>query len=107
VNYDDAFVPSGFTNNVISGQTLEMVPDTYDIKIISSLGTMNIDEMVVGLGASIGDLRAELITDPPDVVLGKNVTVAMVVTNTGNAKIKNVHPVMQMLQSAGTKAVRL
>jgi hypothetical protein len=101
VNYDDAFIPSGFTNNVISGQTLEMIPDTYDIKIISSLGTMKIDEIVVGLGASIGDLRAELITDPPDVVLGKNVTVAMVVTNTGDAEIKNVHPIMQSVNGSG------
>ncbi|MFB5614662.1 MAG: hypothetical protein ACE5RI_06115 [Candidatus Nitrosomaritimum yanchengensis] len=101
INYDDAFIPSGFTNDIISSQTLHMVPDIYDIKIISSHGTMDIDELVVGLGASIGDLRAELITDPPDVVLGKNVTVAMVVTNTGNAEIKNVHPVMQSVTGSG------
>ncbi|HSG83663.1 MAG TPA: hypothetical protein VLA08_03800, partial [Nitrosopumilus sp.] len=74
INFEDAFVPSGFTTNILSKQTLEMIPDTYDIKIISSLGTMKIDELVVGIGSSIGELRAELITDPPDVVLGKNVT---------------------------------
>jgi hypothetical protein len=101
VNYDDAFVPSGFTNNVIAGQTLEMVPDTYDVKIISSLGTMKIDEIIVGMGSSIGALRAELITDPPDVVLGKNVTVAMIVTNTGEGEIKNVNPVMQTPTGSG------
>jgi hypothetical protein len=101
VNFEDAFVPSGFINNIVSGQTLEMVPDTYDIKIISSFGTMKIDELVVGIGSSIGELRAELITDPPDVVLGKNVTVAMVVTNTGDAEIKNVHPVMQSITGSG------
>lgn len=101
VNYDDAFVPSGFTNNVLFTQPLKMTPDTYDIKVVSSLGTMKINEVVVGVGASIGDLRAELITDPPDVVLGKNVTVAMVVTNTGNAVIKNVQPEMQPVTGSG------
>ena len=37
VNYDDAFVPSGFTNDNVFDQSLYMIPDTYDIKIISSL----------------------------------------------------------------------
>jgi hypothetical protein len=101
VNFDDAFVPSGFTNDVLSTQTLEMTPDTYDIKIISSLGTMKIDELVVGVGSSIGELRSELITDPPDVVLGKNVTVAMIVTNTGEGEIKDVHPVIQTPTGSG------
>ena len=101
INFEDAFVPSGFTTNILSKQTLEMIPDTYDIKIISSLGTIDIDELVVGLGASIGGLRAELITDPPDVVLGKNVTVAMIVTNTGDAEIKNIQPEMQSVSGSG------
>jgi hypothetical protein len=101
INYDDAFVPSGFTNNILHSQTLEMIPDTYDIKIVSSLGTMDIDELVVGLGASIGDLRAELIADPSDVVLGKNVTIAMVVTNTGKSEIKDVQPEMQSVVGSG------
>ena len=101
ITYDDAFVPSGFTNNVVSTQTLGMVPDTYDVKIISSLGTIKIKELVVGVGSSVGELRAELITDPPDVVLGKNVTVVMVVTNTGDAEIKNVHPEMQSVLGSG------
>jgi hypothetical protein len=101
INFEDAFVPSVFTTNILSKQTLEMIPDTYDIKIISSLGTIDIDELVVGLGASIGGLRAELITDPPDVVLGKNVTVAMIVTNTGDAEIKNIQPEMQSVSGSG------
>ncbi|NQV38992.1 MAG: hypothetical protein HQ505_00370 [Nitrosopumilus sp.] len=101
VNFDDAFVSSGFTANVLSTQTLQMIPDKYDIKIISSYGTKKIDELVVGVGSSIGALRAELITDPPDVVLGKNVTVAMIVTNTGNDEIKNVEPEMQSVTGSG------
>ncbi|MFB5618506.1 MAG: hypothetical protein ACE5RE_02795 [Candidatus Nitrosomaritimum aestuariumsis] len=101
VNYDDAFVPSGFTNNVLFTQSLKMTPDIYDIKVVSSLGTMKIDEVVVGVGASVGDLRAELIADPSDVVLGKNVTIAMVVTNTGEYEIKNVQPEMQSVTGSG------
>jgi hypothetical protein len=98
VNYADAFIPSGFTSNVVSTQTLQMVPDVYDLKIISSYGSIKTIEF--DMGGSNG-LRAELITDPPDVVLGKNVTVAMIVTNTGTQLIKNIQPEMQPLGGTG------
>jgi len=87
VNYDDAFVSSGFTNNVLSTQTLQMIPGTYDIKIISSLGTIKTVELYGSSG-----LRAEMITDPPDVIIGQNVTIAMMVTNTGINTVNNVQP---------------
>jgi len=45
VNYDDAYVPSGFTNNVLSSQILQMIPDTYDIKIISAFGSIKTVEL--------------------------------------------------------------
>jgi len=92
VNYDDAFVPSGFTSNVLSNQSLYITPDTYDIKVISTLGTVKIAELTVGTGTSSGTLRAELITDPPDVIIGQNATIAMLVTNTGSTTIENVTP---------------
>ncbi|MBI4010243.1 MAG: hypothetical protein HY361_03585 [Candidatus Aenigmarchaeota archaeon] len=92
VNSDDAFVPTGFTSNVLSNQPLYMIPDTYDIKVISTLGTVKIAELTVGSGSSTNGLRAELITDPPDVIIGQNVTIAMVVTNTGSSTIENVVP---------------
>jgi hypothetical protein len=98
VNYDDAFVPSGFTSNVVSTQTLKMIPDTYDIKVISSHGVIKTTEFDM---SGFTGLRAELITDPPDVVLGKNVTIAMIVTNTGKQLIENIQPEMQPLAGTG------
>lgn len=94
IDYDAAFVPSGFTSNILSTQTLQMVPDVYDIKVVSSYGVIKTTEFALGVVGSSG-LRAELITDPPDVVIGKNVTVAMLVTNTGDELIQNVEPEMQ------------
>ena len=91
MNYDDAFIPSGFSSDVVASQSLTMIPDTYDIKVISSLGTIETAEFTVGSGSG-SDLRAELITDPPDVIIGQNVTVAMLVTNTGPDTIYNVQP---------------
>ena len=91
INYDDAFIPSGFSSNVVSSQSLQMTPDTYDIKVISSYGTIQIVEFDNNGGGS-SNLRAELITDPPDVIIGQNVTVAMMVTNTGDKPINGVHP---------------
>lgn len=90
VNSNDAFVPSGFKSNILATQSLYITPDTYDVKIISTLGTVKTAEL--SYGSSSNGLRAELITDPPDVIVGQNVTVAMLVTNTGSETIYNVRP---------------
>ena len=103
INYNDAFIPSGFTNNVLSTQSLEIVPDTYDLKVISTFGTIKTVELVVGAGGSSTGLRAELITDPPDVIIGQTVTIAMIVTNTGEGIIQNVEP--DPLSVGGTGSV--
>ena len=102
INYDDAFVPSSFTTNIVESQTLVLTPDTYDIKVVSSLGTVKTEELVVGAGISSGGLRAEMITDPPNVVIGTNATIAMIVTNTGNGLIRDVQPEMQPVGGSGT-----
>ena len=103
INYNDAFIPSGFTNNVLSTQSLEIVPDTYDLKVISTFGTIKTVELVVGAGGSSTGLRAELITDPPDVIIGQTVTIVMIVTNTGEGIIQNVEP--DPLSVGGTGSV--
>lgn len=105
VNYDDAFISSGFTNNVFSSQILQMIPDTYDIKIISAFGSIKTVELDTNSGSSFIGLRAELITDPPDVIMGQNVTVAMIVTNTGDLTIEDVHPNMQSVDFSGVGTV--
>jgi len=102
VTYDDAFVSSGLISNVLFHQALAMTPDTYDIKVISALGSIKTIEFNTAAGPS-NVLRAELITDPPDVVIGKNVTVAMIVTNTGEGLIQDVQPEMQPLGGSGTE----
>ncbi|MCE9653479.1 MAG: hypothetical protein K8Q89_10595, partial [Nitrosarchaeum sp.] len=91
IHPDDTFVPTRFKSNVLSNQLLHMTPDTYDIKVISALGTVKITEMTVGSNSSSG-LRSEMMANPPDVIIGQNVTVAMVVTNTGLSTIHNVTP---------------
>ena len=91
VNYDDAFIPSGFTLDVVSTQKLAMIPDTYDIKVVSSFGSIKTVELDM-IGGGTSGLRAEMVTDPPDVIIGQNVTIAMLVTNTGTLPITNVIP---------------
>lgn len=100
VNSNDAFIPTGFTSNVLSTQPLYISPDTYDVKVISTLGTVRTAELSDGI--SFNGLRAELITDPPDVIVGQNVTVAMLVTNTGSETIYNVRPNTLNFISTGT-----
>jgi hypothetical protein len=101
INYDDAFVSSGFTNNVLSSQTLEMIPDVYGIKVITTLGSIKTVELDTDSGTSSIGLRAELITDPPDVIMGQNVTVALIVTNAGESMIEDVYPNIQPVDFSG------
>lgn len=104
VNFKDAFVSSGSSSNILDSKKLQMIPDDYDIKVVSTHGIIkNISFSNDGSGG-VG-LRGELITDPPDVIIGQNVTVAMMVTNTGIDTISNVTPLPLNFVSTGTGSV--
>lgn len=87
VNYADRFIPPGYGTNILENYPLYMNPDTYDVKVISTIGTIHKQELTVG---GNNNLRAALFTIPPDVRIGENVTIALHVTNIGNVKILNV-----------------
>ncbi len=97
INYSDAFIPSGYGLSILENQPLKMTdptttpgfPDLYDIKVVSTLGTIQQTELSVG---GNNYLLAELFTIPPDVRLSENVTVALRVTNVGPTLITGVAP---------------
>ena len=102
INYDDSFVTGGSPTQILTSQPLYMIPDTYDIKVVSSLGTIETAELVVGPGGSSSNaLRSVLVTDPPDVILGQNVTIGMVVTNIGDLPVDNVSPLLPTANPPG------
>jgi len=90
LNYVDSFVPAGWGGQILENTALYMVPDVYDIKTVSTLGTIRTAELDVVSG--INNLRAELYMIPPDVKLGENATVVMYVTNTGSTLVTDVTP---------------
>ena len=104
INPVDEIISPQHKSDVLSTQPLYMIPDIYDIKVISALGTVKTAELNMISGSSSG-LRAELVTDPPDVIIGQNVTVAMIVTNTGDSTITNVHPNSLTFSSTGIGSV--
>ena len=104
INYKDSFISSGSSSNILSSQTLKMIPDDYEIKVVTTHGTMKIIDFSNDGGGSVG-LRGELITDPPDVIIGQNVTVAMFVTNTGLDPISNVAPLPLDFVSTGMGSI--
>jgi len=102
INYDKSFVTGGATSQILTSKTLTMIPDTYDIKVVSTLGTIEITELDVSPGGSSSNsLRSVLITDPPDVILGQNVTIGMIVTNTGELPVANVSPLLPTANPPG------
>ncbi|MEX2060906.1 MAG: hypothetical protein WD966_07620, partial [Nitrosopumilaceae archaeon] len=89
VNYNDAFIPAGFSAPILENQPLFMLPNDYDVKVISSLGTIQKSELKVG---GVNYLQAELYALPADVRLGENATIILRVTNIGPSPITNITP---------------
>ena len=55
-------------------------PDLYDIKVVSTLGTIKQTELNA---EGTNYLQAELLPIPPDVAHNENVTISLRVTNVG------------------------
>jgi len=103
MNSKDAIVtPGSAPTDILLTQPLIIIPDTYDIKVVSSLGTIKTRELITG--TPTGVLRAKLVTNPPDVIIGQNVTISMLVTNTYSKTVENVvpHPGIEPPQVVGS-----
>jgi len=88
VDYRDASVPVGHNGNILANTPLYLISDIYDFKVISSLGTIQAVEYDVAGGSNI--LSAQMVAIPQDVRFGENVTVILMVTNTGDFDVKQV-----------------
>ena len=91
------------TLNITMNTPTVNVTETYDFKVISSLGTIKklriecTDDGVCGpLTGSIGEgaLSVQLFLDGPTGINGKTSTIIMFVQNTGDATILDVEPVL-------------
>jgi len=82
LDFRDVSIPIGYAGNILENHTpLYLTPTIYDIKVISSLGTIQTVEYDVNGGSNV--LAAQMVTIPQDVRYGENVTVALIVTNNG------------------------
>src|SRR3989337_1647133 len=89
VDYRDAFIAPGYGSSILENQPLYMLPNDYDIKVVSTLGTIQKSELKVG---GNNYLLAEMFAIPPDVRQGENATIALRVTNVGPTMISGVAP---------------
>jgi len=90
LDYRDVSIPVGHSGNILSNTPLYLISDIYDIKVISSIGTIQAIEYDVDGGSNI--LKAQMIAIPQDVRFGENATIALIVTNTGDFQIDTVTP---------------
>lgn len=87
IDYTDSVLSPGYGTNILQNTPLYMNPGIYDIKTITSIGTIKTSEINVG-GAN--NIKAKLVMNPPDVRLGENATAILFVTNTGTTRLLNV-----------------
>ena len=89
VNFTEPYIPPGYGTDILEDYPLYMIPDTYNVKVVSTLGTIHQQELVVG---GPNNLRADLFAIPADIKVGQNATIALHVTNIGNTRLTNVQP---------------
>jgi hypothetical protein len=89
LDYKDSIIPPGYGSNILENTPLFMNTDDYDIKVVSTLGTIEKSELKVG---GNNYLLAEMFAIPPDVRQGENATIALRVTNVGPTMISGVAP---------------
>lgn len=89
IDYKDSVIPPGYGSNILENTPLFMNTDDYDIKVVSTFGTIAKSELNVGAS---NNMRATLIAIPPEVKVGQNVTLTMHVENIGNTRLLDVIP---------------
>ena len=87
INFTEPFIPPGYGTNILENYPLYMNADTYNVKVVSTLGTIHQKELIVGVA---NNLRAELFAIPADVKVGQNATIALHVTNVGDSRLLDV-----------------
>lgn len=91
VDIEDAYVSGDSTVDVADSQTINLAAGTYEIKTVSSLGTMETTSVTVGGGGS-SNLVVKMFTDPPNIASGEDVTLVMHVYNRGTTDLNDVAP---------------
>ena len=89
IDYQNSVIPAGYGTDILENKPLFMKVDDYDIKVVSTLGTIKQVDLTVGAS---NNMRAELIAIPPHVKVGQNVTLIMHVENIGYTTLLNVVP---------------
>ena len=89
IDYRDSSIPVGYGGNVLTNTPLYLEPEIYDIKVVSTLGTIRTVEFDVNGGSNV--LKAQMVAIPQDVRFGENVTVGLIVTNVGVDTITQVN----------------
>lgn len=94
INYDDGLVPVGYNANILNGETTGIKDGTYDLKVVSSRGNIQIIEDFIvsngGLGGS--DCKVKAFVVPPNIANAGNATVIGHVFNQGTRTLYDVQP---------------
>ena len=88
IAYQDSFIAPGSTKNIFENTAVTLQNKYHDIKVVSSIGTVVTDELIVPLRP----LNATLFVAAPNLSTGQNATIMLEVVNRGNATVTDVFP---------------
>lgn len=94
INYDDGLAPVGHTINILNGETTGIKDGTYDLKVVSSRGNIQIVEDFIVLNGGLGgsDCAVKAFVVPPNIANAGNATVIGHVFNQGTRTLYDVRP---------------
>lgn len=94
VNYDDGLAPVGHNVNILNGETIGIKDGTYDLKVVSSRGNIQMIKDFIVLNGGLGgsDCRVKAFVVPPNTANAGNATVVGHVFNQGTRTLYNVQP---------------
>lgn len=90
INYQDAFVTGTDPSNILDSQDLFMEEGTYDVKVISTLGTKKITELIVTSNGSSSNSHYSVLCDITNSTMG-SVTNIYNTTNINNGTGMNIY----------------
>ena len=88
IAYQDSFIAPGSSKNIFANTVVTLQNKYHDIKVVSSIGTVVTEELIVPLRP----LNATLFVAAPNLSTGQNTTITMQVVNRGNATVTGVFP---------------
>jgi len=99
ISYKDSFIPPGATVNILASQPWKINDGTYDIKVVTKLGTT---QKIQLQKPCTGCLDVKFFATNKEIITGADVTLIMIITNKATTDLHNIKTTAPVITFTGT-----